>query len=893
MLNFNLNLSLFFWVTFMTDSYEIIFSINGKEKLDSHLNLSLIDVQNSKNKKLYLSYLLTKIKSDEKKLLIELAKEEIKYSRSLGLFETEETKDLAVIRIEKSKVYNYLKALAATGRLYYKNQKLLIDFFSKNEFYFEGSLHSEGLVKAQGFIKTKDEKVPFDQLDFIFPSDPIFFIYKSRLSFLTGSISSKWLLNEILLDEKRQQAFLDRDEDSNYPRLVLQNENTSSYEVGPLPILRLTDRYGSFANLEMDYSQCKKKSCPQDEKMWQEDLLQTDFIFKPQGSSTYFCPLDKVYKSLLFLLECGFCVIDSTGKKVVLKTSQNLEYNLEGQRIKIKGSVDFGNFKASVADIALNFNRRQTFLSLSNTTSGLLDIDSSEYKELFEDCEIVSGSLDKPLYSCFKSFEENTIASRSLSLDKNLKAVMESYQNIHKNLLQNVDREFKGSLRDYQKIGLNWLLFLKENNFGGVLADEMGLGKTVQVLAFIAYFKEKKPILIVLPTSLIFNWQKEIEKFLPTRTCKIYSKDCPIDQEDIILVSYAKLRNDKELFSQVHFSLVVLDEAQVIKNPDTQIARAIFSLNADCRLSLTGTPVENSLNDLWSQYHFLMKDLLGNKESFEKISKISFSDSRWTQKVKSKIAPFFLRRKKEEVAKDLPEKIEQTVYIEMSEGQKALYEKFLLSFKSNLLKKVSLDGIKKHRVEVFEAILRLRQIAVHPLLVSVDESDSYSCGKWEALVEDVSTVVEEGKKVLVYSQFTSALKLLKNQISQFSSKMVYLDGTIKDRSLPCKQFQEDPNIQIFLISLKAGGVGLNLTKADYVFLLDPWWNTAVENQAIDRAHRIGREGIVIAKRYVSLESIEEKMMSLKEAKKKIVEDIFSEEGEGSDLSFEDLEYLFS
>jgi superfamily II DNA or RNA helicase len=878
----------------MAISQNILFSIQGMDKSENYLILSLIEEGAVKSKKIYLSNLLDKVKPDERKLIIDLAKEEIKRAKSLGIFESEETKDLSIIHIERSKVNSFLKVLAATSRLYYKSQKLLIDFFSKNEFCFEGTQEIDGSVKAKGFIKRKEEKIPFNEVDFIFASDPIFFIHKSRLSFLSNHPLSKWLVPEITLDETRQESFLQADEDSNYPKLfLLSQSNNSNYEIGPLPVLRLMDRFGSFANLEMDYSNCKKKSSPQDEKMWQEDLLQTDFIFKPQGSSSYFCPLDKVYKSLLFLMECGFTVIDFTGKKVVLKTDENFEYNLEGNKIHVKGNMNFGTFKAKIEDVALAFNRRQSFLSLSDSTSGLMDLNSQDYKELFDESEIVGQSLSKPLHACFKAFEQEKNHNALIKYDTSINHIKESYQSIYQVSELNIDGDFKGVLRTYQKIGVNWLLFLKEFGFGGILADEMGLGKTVQVLAFIAHFKEKKPILIVVPTSLIFNWQKEIQKFLPSRNCSIYQQGCSIQDSDILLISYAKLRSDKESFNKTSFALVVLDEAQMIKNPDTQIARAIFSLQADCRLSLTGTPIENSLNDLWSQYHFLMRDLLGEKESFEKIAKISFSDGRWVKNVKDKIFPFFLRRKKEEVAKDLPEKIEQTVYVEMSQEQKALYEKFLISFKSNLLKKVNLEGAKKHRLEIFEAILRLRQIAVHPLLVSPEEAIDPSCGKWEVLVSDIHTVVEEGKKVLVYSQFTGALKLLKDSLSDLTSKIVYLDGSTKDRSLPCKQFQEDPNVQVFLISLKAGGVGLNLTKADYVFLLDPWWNVAVENQAIDRAHRIGREGVVIAKRYVSLQSIEEKMMTLKEAKKKIVEDIFKEESEDKDWSFDDLEFLFS
>jgi SNF2 family DNA or RNA helicase len=878
----------------MVEISEIIYSIAQKEKADAYLILNLYEYGAPKSKKLYLSYLLSKVKGDEKKLLLDLVKEEMKFSKSKGDFESEETKAFNTIHIERSKVFSLLKHLAATSRLYYKTEKLLIDFFSKSTFYFEGQRVEEGTL-AKGIFKRGDVLIPYDEVDFIFASDPIFFIHKSRLSLVSKPISLKWLVGQIIIDEKRQEVFLDDDDESTYPRLLFNDkQKETSYEMGPLPILKLLDPYGSFANLEMDYSKCSIKKSPQDEKMWHNDLLETDFIYKHEGRSNYFCPLDKVYKSIAFLLEMGWQVIDSTGKKVVLKVSQDFQYSLEDKKVKVKGAINFGDYKASIDDVALSFNRRQTFLQLSDNTSGLLDVDSKEYKELFEECQIAKDSIKKPLYSYFAFLEKNNNQSMSYLTDTSLIKLKDSYLKIFTKNSCTIDPDFKGVLRNYQEVGLNWLLFLKEFGFGGLLADEMGLGKTVQVLAFIAHIKEKKPILIVAPTSLIFNWQKEIKKFLPSRSCTHYSKDVLIDEADIVLISYTKLRIDCPRFSCLNFALIVLDEAQIIKNSDTQIAQAVFSLEADCRLSLTGTPVENSLNDLWSHYHFLIKELLGKKENFEKIAKISFSDNRYAQMVKNKIKPFFLRRKKEEVAKDLPEKIEQVVFVEMSEEQRAIYEKFLFSFKANLLSKVSLEGIKKHKMEVFEAILRLRQLAVHPdLFLFQEDQKSFSSGKWDVVVEDIQTVVAEGKKVLVYSQFTNALKLLKQSLVGIDSLIAYLDGSTKDRSAPCRQFQEDEHTHIFLISLKAGGVGLNLTKADYVFLLDPWWNVASENQAIDRAHRIGREGIVIAKRYVTAQSIEEKMMTLKEAKRKLVESIFSEDISDFELSFDDLEFLLS
>jgi SNF2 family DNA or RNA helicase len=318
----------------------------------------------------------------------------------------------------------------------------------------------------------------------------------------------------------------------------------------------------------------------------------------------------------------------------------------------------------------------------------------------------------------------------------------------------------------------------------------------------------------------------------------------------------------------------------------------VIQLHAQFRLAITGTPIENHIMELWSHFRFLMPDLLGEEASFASEVQAGGSDPRFFQRIKRKIHPFLLRRKKEEVAKDLPDKVEQVVWIEMESQQRRIYEDFLAGVRGNLIKKVESDGISKHRMEILEAILRLRQICCHPLLVSNPfDEECQESAKMTALLQDVETVVGEGKKLLIYSQFTSMLGLIAKQLRDNGWRYVYMDGTTIDREKVVLEFQENSAIPIFLMSLKAGGIGLNLTAADYVFLYDPWWNVAVENQAIDRAHRIGRKDTVVAKRYVIVESIEEKMMKLKVEKDSLAANLLDEQGGGLTLSAEDLLFL--
>lgn len=853
-----------------------------------------------------------------------LIQEELQYQKKLNNRQFNEITGLFnFIHISYAQSIKALKLLAATGKLLFEGRKLVCDFFGKTKFYFLVESAVGNNFKAIGKIKYREQDFLLNDCDFICAGPPHWFIKGVSLKLISTDVSWKDLREAyqgILSQDRLHELLQDNEqgeENADSLEFIFSGNSKETLEIqqSPFPILMLKDRHGAFADLWMNYgngksfllqnpaSQTTFKRQNEAEKAWERDLLETSYIKKDMGSSHYYCPIDKVAKSLCFLLEVGWEIRDWQGNRVVRQSKADLTITTLPQNFSIKGKVKFEEFDANLSDVVGAFNRREQFVKIGSGTVGLLpeNLAGMGLNGLIEEGEIVKDSIEIPrnrIGSLSDLFNSNT----SLLLDETssqLKENLKSFQGI-KTILPHAS--FQGTLRHYQQEGLNWLSFLYEFGFHGILADDMGLGKTVQVLAFLSNLEMRSPVLIAMPTSLIFNWKKEIEKFLPEAIVIVHhgsqrstSFENFAHQNCIILTSYTTLRLDLPFISKIYYECIILDEAQAIKNPLTQIAQAIFSLKARFRLSISGTPIENHLNELWSQFHFLMPDLLGEEKDFNAELQTSTSDPRYFQRLKKKIKPFILRRRKEEVAKELPEKIEQVVWIEMGSEQRQIYEDFLSGVKGNLFKKVEKDGIGKHRMEIFEAILRLRQICCHPLLISAQISNEavLESAKMEALIQDLETVLDEGAKVLVYSQFTSMLTLIAKSIKEKGWKHLYLDGSTIDREKVVRQFQEDSSFPIFLISLKAGGIGLNLTAADYVFLYDPWWNEAVENQAIDRAHRIGRQDTVIAKRYVVMESIEEKILKLKAIKKSLVSDVLDHEMENLNLTLDDLQFLIT
>ncbi len=474
--------------------------------------------------------------------------------------------------------------------------------------------------------------------------------------------------------------------------------------------------------------------------------------------------------------------------------------------------------------------------------------------------------------------------------------------------------EFHGELRPYQRVGLGWLRFVERFGFGGCLADDMGLGKTVQVLALLATRRGAKgaggsaratasapcpgPSLVVAPRSVIFNWRQEAARFAPglrvldnTGLGRV-KRAADLAGYDLVLTTYATLRRDAVHLKDVPFDYLILDEAQAIKNMDAATTKAARLLRGEHRLALSGTPVENHLGELWSIFEFLNPGMLGAAAVFKRAPREGRDiDPESLEALRRALRPFILRRTKEQVMKDLPAKLEETLWCELDDAQRELYDELRDHYRGVLTKQVRALGIGKAKMQILTALLRLRQAACHPGLLDPARAEE-SSAKLDALLPQLQEIVEEGHKALIFSQFTSLLAIVRRRLDDEALRYEYLDGATQDREACVARFQNDPELRLFLISLRAGGLGLNLTAADYVFLLDPWWNPAVEAQAIDRTHRIGQTRPVFAYRVIARDTVEEKILALQQSKRDLADAIITaDDGALASLTAEDLEML--
>jgi superfamily II DNA or RNA helicase len=508
----------------------------------------------------------------------------------------------------------------------------------------------------------------------------------------------------------------------------------------------------------------------------------------------------------------------------------------------------------------------------------------TQFSELFTHLNFsddTTTTLDKMHHNLARGLSEDGLATTVMSRKLQGLREFESIEAIP------LPAYFQGELRPYQKAGYDWLHFLKSFKFGGCLADDMGLGKTVTTLAFLQKMKEEQtqaPSLLVMPTSLIYNWQKEAQKFAPK--LKILLHFSPLRNKnpeifnafDLVICSYGILRLDIDFIETFRFNYAILDESQAIKNPSSHIFKAVCRLNTANRLILTGTPLENSTVDLWAQMTFINPGLLGSLSHFkthfqQQIEKQKDEDA--LKRLFAKIKPFMLRRHKSQVAKDLPEKIETVQYCQMTAEQEKLYEETKAYIRNQLLNDLQQDGLRKSNILVLQGLNKLRQLANHPKMV--DDTFEGESGKDNDVMYKLMDVASEGYKTLVFSQYVKHLSLIRRSLNETGIPYLYLDGATKNRQALVDEFQANDTIKVFLISLKAGGVGLNLTKAEYVFILDPWWNPAIEAQAIDRAHRIGQENTVFSYKFISKNTVEEKILDLQNAKKQLFNDLVTTE----------------
>jgi superfamily II DNA or RNA helicase len=569
----------------------------------------------------------------------------------------------------------------------------------------------------------------------------------------------------------------------------------------------------------------------------------------------------------------------------------------------LRGEVQFGSERVALPRLLAALERGERVIALRDGSLGVLP---DSWRETYGPLAMGTHDGDTIRFSRAQTLLLDALltARPDVSWDgafARMRAKLESFDRI-----EPVDAPptFAGTLRGYQREGLGWLTFLREFGFGGCLADDMGLGKTVMVLALLERQRlaggrtgeSRRTSLVVAPRSVVFNWQQEAARFAPELRVLDYSGVARADQQhliadsDLVLVTYGTLRRDAERLATRQFEYVILDEAQTIKNAGTASARAARLLRASHRLALSGTPIENRLGDLWSLFEFLNPGLLSASSSFAK----SFGGkdvSEEALRVLSRgLRPFILRRTKEQVARELPAKTEQTIECELEKPQRALYNELRDHYRRQLLNGSS--SWQRSKLQVLEALLRLRQAACHPGLIDQSRPDAASA-KLDVLVPRLQELVEEGHKVIVFSQFTTFLGLLRPRLDEVHLTYEYLDGRTRDREARVRRFQET-DCPLFLVSLKAGGLGLNLTAAEYVFLLDPWWNPAVEAQAIDRAHRIGQRRPVFAFRLIARDTVEEKVLELQASKRNLADAIVrADESLIRDLRKEDLELLLA
>lgn len=470
-----------------------------------------------------------------------------------------------------------------------------------------------------------------------------------------------------------------------------------------------------------------------------------------------------------------------------------------------------------------------------------------------------------------------------------------------------VPEELLNKLRPYQISGFNWLNYLNMVGWGGILADDMGLGKTVQALSMLSHYnKEEEGLkaLVVCPTTLIYNWENEIRKFTPSLTWSIHHGSLrtripeELNKYNIIITTYGTLRSDIHLLMKILFDYVILDESQAIKNPSSKVTKAACLLTAKNRLCMSGTPLQNNTFDIFAQMNFLNPGLLGSVEFFRNefstpIDK--FGEQEQKDHLKKLLFPFILRRTKEQVAKDLPEKTETILFCEMEDEQRKVYDAYRSVYRDKIMGVIEGEGIDKSQLTILQGLMKLRQICDSPAILNEEEKYPNNSIKLEELTREITENIGE-HKALVFSQFLGMLSLIKQKLTENEIEFDYFDGSTppQERERSIQNFQNNEKSRVFLISLKAGGVGLNLTAADYVYIVDPWWNPAVEQQAIDRTHRIGQTKNIFAYRMICKDTIEDKIMQLQERKRILAKELISDDQTFvKSLSKEDVEYLFS
>ena len=648
-----------------------------------------------------------------------------------------------------------------------------------------------------------------------------------------------------------------------------------------------------------------------------ENLRKLHSSFQNQNNEHFYLHFDEVMKKNWFftmyqqLQEMDIPVFGfSNLKKFKYNTNKPIMDFKTGSGtdwFDIRMQVSYGDQLVPLATLRKAIINKQQFILLSDGTLGMLpDEWIKKFASLMRMGTVKDDAMQvsKLHWTVIDQLHEQVNNEEVFNAILAKKERLKDIDNVKKLKLPT---NIKATLRDYQKSGFQWMSLLDEMGWGGCLADDMGLGKTLQTLTFLSAMQKKhkgETHLIVCPTSLIYNWQTEIDKFTPHLTYYIHYgvvrelNEHDILNADIVITSYGILRSDIEQLVQYKFGYIILDESQAIKNHLSQTAKAAQLINARNRLILSGTPVQNNTFDLYSQFNFINPGLLGNMEFF----KTEFAnpidrdnDREKTDELRKLIYPFMLRRTKEQVAKDLPEKTETILWCEMESKQRTIYNSFRDDYRKNIMEKIEKEGFAKAGIYILSGLTKLRQICDSPAILNEKEAYPNVSIKIDELMREIEEN-SSNHKALVFSQFTTMLQLIGSELTKRKVAYFYLDGSTKaaDRQKAVADFQSNEDVKIFLISLKAGGVGLNLTAADYVYMVDPWWNPATEQQAIDRTHRIGQQKSVFAYKLICKDSIEEKILQLQHKKKSLSADLISDEnGFVKKLTRDDVAYLFS
>jgi non-specific serine/threonine protein kinase len=634
-------------------------------------------------------------------------------------------------------------------------------------------------------------------------------------------------------------------------------------------------------------------------------------------------PVDFLLNSIPRLAEAGFEVYGEEQLKTarVNRNTPSISFKVSSgiDWFDVQAVVNFGDLEVSLAEIRRAMRKRERFIKLADGSIGEIpEIWLERYKHLFALGDATEDGLrfskhqitllDQALAESDQAQTDELFdqrRSRLRALAAQSLASGQVSQGITPHLLP---QGFVGELRPYQKAGFDWLHFLHNFEFGGCLADDMGLGKTVQALTFLQSLYEQPPesrpsraSLLVVPRSLLVNWQREAERFTPgLRLLEFFETDrikdtSVFDNVDLVITTYGVMLRDIQFLHGYRFHYAILDESQAIKNPLSQTARAAHLLQASHHLVLTGTPIENSTAELWSQFNFLNPGLLGSLQYFKSEFGLPIekrNDEKAIMALRRLVYPFILRRTKDQVAPELPPRTERILYSDMEPAQRRLYNRTRDYFRGMVLGMLEKEGLNQSRMKILEGLLRLRQISNHPALV--EENFHGDSGKFELLVDTLETLRAEGHKALVFSQFVQMLTIVRKELDARRIPYTYLDGQTTARQEQVDRFQNSPHIPFFLISLKAGGLGLNLTAADYVIHIDPWWNPAAEMQASDRTHRIGQDKPVFVFKLIARDSVEEKILLLQERKKQLVDQIITTESAFfKALTEDDIKVLFS